>query len=162
MENKIIKEDIEEVETINQNHVKIDLGRQSKLFFAWLAIELLFFGVICNIHEKNIQENLIWLYPIYFKTLFGFPIILLFITCFLLTYKEDIYLYGFKNSLWMVPIVNLSSIIWYFIIYGISWDPIRLLFLSYQGYLNILILLIIHLSGAFCGMIVKKFVLSRQ
>ncbi|MHA2323805.1 MAG: hypothetical protein ACXACB_00270 [Promethearchaeota archaeon] len=87
----------------------------------------------------------------------------------MLTYKEDIYLYGIKHSIWMVPFIFGTSIFWYYYIH--NWQPsesailvvfppspFTLLFGSWQGWLNILLMFMVTLTGAFVGWQVKELV----
>jgi hypothetical protein len=83
-------------------------------------------------------------------------IILLFSVSFILTYKEDIPLYGIKASLWLVPVIILQGFFFYIFMFGYSIDPFILQFGSGQGYFNILILYLTVLSGSLSGMSLKK------
>ena len=145
-------------------HIKIDPGRQGKLFVALIYIFFIFFGVICNLgtQPREINEGIIWLYTVFFEVYYGLPILLLLICCFLLTYSEDNFHYGMKSSLWLVPIIICFSIFWHWIIYGFSVEPFILLFGRYQGYLNIVILFTINFAGAFLGYKIKSIVLKHR
>jgi hypothetical protein len=174
------------IDTKQEDHFFFDSGRQGKFFLAILIIFFAFFGVIAEAFKREIHEELIWLYLTFPKVdewlfsgilqipnsenwvYFGIiPILILFFTCFILTYKEDIYLYGFKHAIWFVPFIISCSFFWYsYINYwrpsaDASWDaisPFILLFGSWQGWVNILILVTINLAGAFTGWQVKELV----
>ena len=174
------------LDTKQGDHFFFDAGRQGKLFFAFLAVFFAFFGLISETYQRNINEELIWLFMSFpkvdewfFIEILGLsnlqnwhfigiiPILILFFTCFFLTYKEDIYLYGIKHSFWLVPFIIGCSFFWYYYIHywrprdDATWVPISpfiLLFGSWQGWLNILILFSINLIGAFAGWQLKELV----
>jgi len=174
------------IDTKQGDHFFFDAGRQGKIFLAFLMVFFVFFGVISEVFKRNIHEELIWLYmtfPIvdewFFTELLGLstlqnwnfigiiPILILFFTCFILTYKEDIYLYGIKHSIWLVPFILVCSVFWYYYIHywrpseDATWVPISpflLLFGSWQGWLNLLILFSINVFGALAGWHVKELV----
>jgi hypothetical protein len=154
------------------SHIKLELKKQGNLFLAFLTITLGYFGVIANIVMYNESNNqipypdwngdlIIWSYQTYLQTYF-IPALILFFVCFLLTYKEDIPRYGIKHSLWFVPIIIIQSIIWYWVMYGFSGIPFLLLFGNGEGYLTILILNSINLSGALAGKKIKELVIRRE
>ncbi|NVM43401.1 MAG: hypothetical protein HWN79_00655 [Candidatus Lokiarchaeota archaeon] len=95
-------------------------------------------------------------------TIQAFCIILLFIVCFALTYKEDIPEYGIKASLWMVPLIIALGFFFYAIMFGFAAEPLVLQFGSGQGYINILILILTVLSGSLSGMKIKKEITKRK
>ncbi|KKN53468.1 hypothetical protein LCGC14_0602160 [marine sediment metagenome] len=174
------------IDTKQEDHFFFDAGRQGKIFLAFLLVFFVFFGIISEVWKRNIREELIWIvatFPFidewFFTQVLGLsalqnwnfigiiPILILFFTCFILTYKEDIYLYGIKHSLWLVPFILGCSVFWYYYIHywrpseGATWTPISpflLLFGSWQGWLNILILFSINLFGALAGWQVKELV----
>lgn len=172
------------IDTKQGDHFFFDLGRQGKLFLGFLFVFFALFGIISEVFKREIHEGLIWLFSAFprvdewvFVEILGIPnaqnwffigiipIFILFFTCFILTYKEDIYLYGFKHSLWMVPFIIGCSFFWYSYIHDwrpreddtwIPTSPFILLFGSWQGWLNIFLLLIVNLTGAFAGWQVKE------
>ncbi|MHA1883526.1 MAG: hypothetical protein ACXAAI_08270 [Promethearchaeota archaeon] len=169
------------IDTKQGDHFFFDSGRQGKTILAFLLVFFVFFGVISEAYKRNIQEELIWIFMTFPKVdefLFGellslpfyigiIPILILFFVCFIITYKEDIYLYGIKHSLWLVPFILGTSVFWYYYIHywrpadDATWVPINpflLLFGTWQGWLNILILFAINLLGALAGWQVKELV----
>ena len=174
------------IDTKQEDHFFFDAGRQGKTLLAFLMVFFVFFGVISEAFMRNIHEELIWIYMTFprvdewlFIEMLGFsalqdwnfigiiPILILFFTCFIITYKEDIYLYGIKISIWLVPFILGCSVFWYYYIHywrisdDATWVPISpflLLFGSWQGWLNILILFSINLFGALAGWQVKELV----
>lgn len=153
------------VETDNLNEkdrVKFDFGKQGGYILAILIIYFVFFGLICSFYGRDINEELIWLYTTIFEVNFGTPALLLFFISLILTYKEDVYHYGIKNSIWLNFFIILFSFFWYWTLKGFSLAPFILLFGSYQGYLTILILIAISLAGALSGWKLKEYVLKRK
>ncbi|MHA1915464.1 MAG: hypothetical protein ACW986_15605 [Promethearchaeota archaeon] len=169
------------IDTKQGDHFFFDSGRQGKTIVAFLLVFFVFFGLISEVFKRDIHEELIWIYMTFPKVdefllgdllnmqfYIGFiPILVLFLTCFIITYKEDIYLYGIKHSLWLVPFILGCSIFWYYYIHywrpaeDATWVPINpflLLFGTWQGWINILILFAINLAGALVGWQVKELV----
>ena len=97
-----------------------------------------------------------------YLTVQAFSIVLLFVVCFALTYKEDIPEYGIKASLWMVPLIIALGFFFYTLMFGFSIEPFVLQFGSGQGYVNVLILILTVLSGSLSGMKIKKEITKRK
>ena len=97
-----------------------------------------------------------------YLTVQAFSIVLLFVVCFALTYKEDIPEYGIKASLWMVPLIIVLGFFFYTLMFGFSVEPFILQFGSGEGYVNVLILIITVLSGSLSGMKIKKEMTKRK
>ena len=174
------------IDTKQDDHFFFDSGRQGKFFLALLFVFFVLFGILAQAYKRTIHEELIWLFSAFQRVDRWFfidilhisgatnwnyigiiPILILFFTCFILTYKEDIYLYGFKHSFWIVPFIIGSAILWYcYINYWMprddaTWNPINpffLYFATWQGWVTILLLFIVNLSGAFAGWQLKELV----
>ena len=97
-----------------------------------------------------------------YLTVQAFSIVLLFVVCFALTYKEDIPEYGIKTSLWMVPLIIALGFFFYTLMFGFSLEPFVLQFGSGAGYVNVLILILTVLSGSLSGMKIKKEITKRK
>ena len=93
---------------------------------------------------------------------FFLPFLLLFIVSFALTFKEDIPAYGIKASLWLVPIIIAEGFLFYWGMFGISLEPFNLQFLYIEGYINIMLLFLMVISGSLLGMVLKKLVVKRK
>ena len=104
---------------------------------------------------------LIWTYTTYTHSFF-LGAILLFIVCLIMTYKEDIPHYGIRASIWLVPTIVLEGFIFYFVMFGFSFDPFILQFAHFEGYLNILILIGLTLSGSLIGMKLKQLSVRKK
>ena len=166
--------------------VKIDWGRQGGVILAYIIVLLGYYGIVVNIAmvhptlgwysfsntynwdnyaiffgHDNISSMLFWTHEEYIETFF-LPFILLFVTCFLLTYKEEIPHYGIKASIWIVPLIIVEAFIFYAIMYGFSIVPVILQFGNWKGYLHICVLIATTLSGAISGMKVKQFIKSKR
>jgi len=101
------------------------------------------------------KSLLIFTYQTYIQSNF-LPAILLLFVSFFLTYKEDVPQYGIKASIWIVPFLIAQGFIFYFIMFGFSMEPFILQFASIEGYLNVLILYVLLISGSVCGMKLKQ------
>ena len=98
----------------------------------------------------------------FYFTIPGLSLVLLFLICFVLTYKEDIPQYGIKASLWMVPLLIALAFFFYTFMFGISAESFILQFGSGEGYVNILILSLTVIAGSLSGMRIKKETLIRK
>ena len=128
----------------------IDWGRQGGVIALYIVVLLGYYGIIANtvmfdqygdwisFTEMN-RSILIYTFQSYVQSFF-LPAVLLFLVSFLLTYKEEIYQYGLKASIWIVPLLIAEGFIFYFIMFGFSWEPFIWQFMTLGGYLNILIL----------------------
>jgi hypothetical protein len=155
-----------------KKRISIDFGRQGGVFLGYMIIILGFYGIVANTVMFN-QFNeyiayadmdrtmLIWPYLSFTKNFF-LPFLLLFIVCFTLTFKEDIPAYGIKASIWLVPIIIAEGFLFYWGMFGISLEPFNLLFLNFEGYVNLILLLLMAVSGSLFGMFTKKFSVTRK
>ncbi|NVM45365.1 MAG: hypothetical protein HWN79_10650 [Candidatus Lokiarchaeota archaeon] len=159
---------------INKGHVSINWGRQGGVILSYLVVLIGFYGIIANIIMVDAYGNwisyldpridgriLIWPYTTYLQTYF-LPILLLFLISFILTYKEDIPLYGIKASLWLIPSIIIEGFVFYWMMFGLSLEPFVLQFGTGEGYLNILILFLITITGSFSGMKIKQLLSRRK
>jgi len=167
-----IKKEVEE-EAIQKKRISIDFGRQGAVFIGYLIIILGFYGIVANTIMINQYSEwipfsemdrtlLIWPFLSASKNFF-LPFILLFFVCFGLTLREDIPAYGIKASLWILPVIVAQGFLFYWWMFGISLEPFVLQFLNLEGYINVLLLFLMILSGSLLGMyfkgIVKKIIL---
>lgn len=104
---------------------------------------------------------LIWTYATYAHSFF-IGAILVFIVCFTMTYKEDIPHYGIRASIWLVPTIIMEGFIFYFVMFGVRLEPLILQFAHYEGYLNILILIGLTLSGSLISMKLKQLSVRKK
>ncbi|MFX0010955.1 MAG: hypothetical protein ACFE9R_11615 [Candidatus Hermodarchaeota archaeon] len=143
--------------------MKIEISRQGNFILACLFIHFLFFGYICNIYDKAIGENVLFLYKVMFHPASFLSTIILFVIVFIMVYREEFTEFGIKNSLWLVVLIIIESWIWYFFIRGFDGEVLiqtfinifPLYFIRYETYLTILILLGINLATAFFAGFVK-------
>lgn len=156
---------------IEHSKIKIDWGRQGSVILAYIVILLGYYGIVANIAMVNEAEEyisftemdrtmLFWTFETYSQTSF-LPIILIFLVCFFLTYKEDIPHYGIKASIWVVPFIISEAFIFYWLMFGFAAEPFILQFGHWKGYFHILILFATTLSGALSGMKIKQLVISK-
>ena len=151
-----------------KRRVRVDWGRQGGVILAYVIILLGYYGIVANSVMVNElgrwmsylemdRTILFWPFEAYIQSFF-LPALLLFFTSFLLTYKEDIPHYGIKASLWLVPFIIVQAFVLYWIMFGISIEPLIWQFAHWKGYFHIFLLFIITLSGALCGMKIHQIV----
>ncbi len=158
----------------NKGYISINWGRQGGVILAYIAVLLGFYGIIANIvmvgeygrwisylDPRMDRTILIWPYKTYLQTFF-LPVLFLFLICFLLTYKEDIPLYGIKASIWLIPLIVVEGFVFYWLMFGLSIDPFLLQFTRVEGYLNVFLLFIVCFSGSFIGMKIKQIVSKKK
>ncbi len=158
----------------NKGHISINWGRQGGVILAYIVVLLGFYGIIANLvmvdeygkwisyfDPRMDRTILIWPYKTYLQT-FLLPVLFLFLICFLLTYKEDIPLYGIKASIWLVPVIVVEGFIFYWLMFGLSIEPFLLQFTRVEGYLNVLLLFVVNISGSFSGMKLKGYMSKKK
>jgi len=149
-----------------------DWGRQGGLIVGYIVVLLGYYGIIANTIMFNqygewisfLEMNksiLIYTYQSYIQSFF-FPAILLLLVSFLLTYKEDVPQYGVKASIWIVPFLIIEGFVFYFIMFGFSLEPLILQFTTLEGYINILILYVLLISGSVSGLKLKQRSLKKK
>jgi hypothetical protein len=155
-----------------KGYFKVDWGRQGGLIFGYIVVLLGYYGIIANtimfdqygqwisFTEMN-KSILIYTYQSYIQSFF-FPALLLLLVSFILTYKEDVPQYGIKASIWIVPFLIIESFVFYFIMFGFSMEPFILQFTTLEGYINILLLYGLLLSGSVSGMKLKQRSLKKR
>lgn len=145
-------------------NVKNYIGHHGNFFIGVLIIHFVFFGLICNSSLYNVQPNIVWVLTRYgFQTYFGLPILVLFLTCFVVSYKHHIPYYGLKYSFWYAIITVLLSYVWFGFNFGFrTGDALRLTFFHVEGYLNFVLLLVVNLSGSALGIYMKLRYLKKK
>jgi len=127
---------------------QLEVGRQGNFILASLLIHFVFFGYLCNIYDKSIGENVLFLYKVMFHPASFLSIIILFGIIFIMVYREEFTEFGIKNSIWIVILIVIESWIWYFFVVDFNLLMIPLYFIRFESYLTILILLGVNLSAA--------------
>lgn len=136
--------------------IKIDLSRQGNFILAILLIHFVFFGFICNIYLRTIEEELVFLYQILFNPSTILSLVILIAIIFLMVVKENFFEYGIRNSIWLVPIIILLSWFWYWLLNGFDIALIGVYFTRIEGYLTIISLFGINLVSAISAAILKE------
>ena len=139
---------------------KIEIGRQSKFILACLLIHFLFFGYICNVYEKSIGENILFLHRALFNPSSFLSAIILFVIVFITAYRERFFEYGIRNSIWLILFIIFESWIWYWFINGFVILIIFIYFTKLETLITILSLLGINLLSAFFGTTLKQTYLN--
>lgn len=136
--------------------IKIDLSRQGNFILAILLIHFVFFGFICNIYLRTIEEELVFLYQILFNPSTILSLVILIAIIFLMVLKEHFFEYGIRNSIWLVPIIILLSWFWYWLLNGFDIALIGVYFTRIEGYLTIISLFGINFISAISAAIIKE------
>lgn len=135
---------------------KIEIGRQTKFILACLLIHFLFFGYICNVYEKSIGENILFLHRALFNPSSFLSALILFAIVFIMVYRERFFEYGIRNSIWLILFIIIESWIWYWFINGFDILIIFIYFTKLETLITILSLLGINLLSAFLGASLKQ------
>jgi len=140
---------------------KIDIGRQGNFMLGLFLIHFLFFGYLSNVYintlpSDTIGDGILFLYKVMFSPYSFLSAIFLFLIIFLMTYRENFYEYGMRNSIWTIPFIIVESWIWYWFINGFNPALIGVYFIQIESYLTILTLIAVVLSATFLGAITKE------
>lgn len=140
---------------------KIDIGRQGNFILGLLLIHFLFFGYLSNIYINSIPENsigdgILFLYKVMFNPNSYLSTIFLFLIIFFMTFRENFFEYGMRNSIWTIPFIIFESWVWYWFINGFDISLIGVYFIRIESYLTILSLSALILSATFSGAIAKE------
>ena len=140
---------------------KIDIGRQGNFILSLLLIHFLFFGYLSNIYlndssDNSIGDGILFLYKVMFSPYSYLSAIFLFLIIFLMTFRENFYEYGMRNSIWTIPFIIFESWVWYWFINGFDLALIGVYFIRIESYLTILSLLALILCATFLGAITKE------
>jgi hypothetical protein len=140
---------------------KPDIGRQANFMLGLLLIHFLFFGYLSNIFENSLPQNsigdgILFLYKVMFSPNSFLSAIILFLIIFMMTFRENFYEYGMRNSIWTIPFIIVESWIWYWFINGFDIMLIGGYFIRIESYLTILSLIALILSATFLGAIAKE------
>jgi len=134
----------------------IDFSRQGNFIMAVLLIHFVFFGYICNVFEKEIGDQLVFLYKVMFAPTKILSLIILMAIVFFMVFRENFYEYGIKNSIWLVPIIVIMSWIWYWFLNGFDITLIGAYFIHVEAYITILSLLGVNLFTAILAAYTKE------
>lgn len=152
---------------------KMDFAKLVKVLIFLFGIHFLLFGYICNAFGKQPGDNLLFVYTSFFngESYLALPILVGIYV--LMAVNEDFLLIAVKKAFWSVPFIVIYEIFWYTWNYlwyrdlaevlqgpiqvGVEnwYDPVVTYFTSYQGYLNIVILLIVCIGSAVLGSYMK-------
>jgi hypothetical protein len=137
---------------------KINIGRQGNFMLGLLLIHFLFFGYLSNVYipPNYVGTRVLFLYQIMFNPTSFLSVIFLFLIIFFMTFRENFFEYGMRNSIWTIPFIIVESWIWYWFIYGFDITVIGVYFIRIETYINLLSLLVIILSATFSGAISKE------
>ena len=140
-----------------EKRIRIDLGRQGNFILAILLTHFIFFGYLCYVYEKAIEERLLFLYQAIFTPSSFLALIILFVIVFLMVLREKFFEYGIRNSIWLTPIIIGQSWIWMWFVVGFDITLIGEFFTRYEGYITIFSILGLNLFAAILGAIVRNY-----
>ena len=140
---------------------KIDIGRQGNFILGLLLIHFLFFGYLSNIYMNSIPANtigdgILFLYKVMFNPNSYLSTIFLFLIIFFMTFRENFFEYGMRNSIWTIPFIIFESWVWYWFINGFDISLIGVYFIRIESYLTILTLVALILCATFSGAVAKE------
>ena len=135
---------------------KIKFGRQGNFILTLFLIYFIFFGYVCNVFQKNIGENLIFLYQVLFNPRSFISLIILFAIVFIMAFRENFFEYAIRNSIWIIPAIMIMSWFWYWFLFGFDIAIIYIYFIRVEGYLTILTLLCLNLLAAISASLLKE------
>lgn len=139
------------------NFKKIDIGRQANFMLGLLLIHFVFFGYLSNVYITGMGDRVLFLYKVMFSPHSFLSAIILFLIIFMMTFRENFYEYGMRNSIWTIPFIIVESWIWYWFITGeFDITIIGGYFIRIESYLTILSLFALVLSATFLGAIAKE------
>jgi hypothetical protein len=136
---------------------KFEFSRQGNFILALLLVHFVFFGYICNVYERTITEEVLFLHLVLFNPTSYFAFIILFAIVFILVFREQFFEYGLRNSMWLIPFIIFESWIWYwFIIMEFDITVIGMYFLRFETYITIFTLFGIILISAIIAAAAKE------
>ncbi|MFX1570295.1 MAG: hypothetical protein ACFFCV_18195 [Promethearchaeota archaeon] len=136
---------------------KVDFGRQGNLILALLLIHFVFFGYLSNLYRKTIGINILFLHNVLFSPISYLSSIILFIIIFLMTFRENFFEYGIRNSIWTIPFIVIESWVWFwFIDERFDITIISYYFAQWQSYVTMLSLFMIILLASLLGAMAKE------
>ncbi len=136
---------------------KFDFGRQGNLILALLLIHFVFFGYLSNVYYKDIGLNILYLHNVLFNPISYISTIILFIIIFIMTFRENFFEYGIRNSIWTIPFIMVESWVWYWFIFEkFDITIITYYFVQIESYITILTLFLIILSASLLGAMAKE------
>lgn len=136
---------------------KVDFGRQGNLILALLLIHFVFFGYLSNVFYKNIGPDILFLHRVLFHPMSYISSIILFLIIFLMTFRENFFEYGIRNSIWIIPFIMIESWVWYWFIYErFEITIIGYYFVQWEAYVTILSLFMIVLLASLLGAMARE------
>ena len=136
---------------------KFQFSRQGNFILALLLVHFVFFGYICNVYERTITEEVLFLHLVIFNPTSYFAFIILFAIVFILVFREQFFEYGLRNSMWLIPFIMFESWIWYwFLIWEFDITVIGMYFIRFETYVTLFTLFGIILLSAIIAAAAKE------
>ena len=151
------------------------ITKQGNFILSLLGIYFLFFGYICLVYNEFISEEGVISYEILFlnriffsKSTWAASIIIFLVTAFM-AFREDFHEYALRYTHYLIIFTFISSFVWHWIAveFNLNIIPIFLGIIKvegigrFEGYLSIIIVIVLYYLSAFVGCALKKEYLKR-
>jgi len=135
----------------------------------------IFFGYICLVYDEFISEQgvvsyeIIFLNRIFFSKATWLASIIVFLIIAFMAYRENFHEYALRYTHYLIIFTFISAFVWHWMAveFNLNLIPIFLGFTKvegigwYEGYLSIVIVIILYYLSAFVGCALKKEYLKR-
>jgi len=172
MESDIMRKKEKEEKSLKKNtkREKREITKQGNFILSLLGIYFIFFGYICLVYNEFITEygvisyEIIFLNRIFFSKETWAAAIIVFLIIAFMAFRENFHEYALRYTHYLIIFTFISSFIrhWIAVEFNLNLIPIFLGFTKvegigwYEGYLSIVIVIILYYFSAFVGCALKK------
>ena len=149
---------------------KMEITKQGNFILSLLGIYFIFFGYICLVYNEFISEagivsyEIIFLNRIFFSKKTWAAAIIVFIIITFMAFRENFHEYALRYTHYLIIFTFISSFFWHWMAveFDLSLIPIFLGIIKvegigrFEGYLSIIIVIILYYLSAFVGCALKK------
>ncbi|QEE17636.1 hypothetical protein DSAG12_03473 [Promethearchaeum syntrophicum] len=154
----------------NIHREKREITKQGNFILSLLGIYFIFFGYICSVYNEFISEEgivsyeILFLNRIFFSKSTWLATILVFLIIAFMAFRENFHEYALRYTHYLIIFTFILSFFWHWMAveFDLSLIPIFFGFIKvegigrFEGYLSILIVIILYYFSAFVGCAVKK------
>ncbi|MHA1560506.1 MAG: hypothetical protein ACTSPA_00135 [Promethearchaeota archaeon] len=148
----------------------MEISKQGNFILSLLGIYFIFFGYICLVYNEFISEEGIVSYEIIFlnriffsKTTWAASLIVFIIIAFM-AFRENFHEYALRYTHYLIIFTFISSFFWHWMAVEFDLSLISIFFGfkkvegigRFEGYLTIIIVIILYYLSAFVGCALKK------